>query len=72
MKTYFSFLVLFISASIDLKHSIFIGDKNSDITAAFNAEIPTAILVRSGHEIDEHNTNATFIANDVSHALLNI
>ncbi len=33
--------------NINMTQSIFIGDKNSDMTAAMRADIPTRILVQS-------------------------
>lgn len=38
---------------IDLKKSILIGDKLSDIEAGINAKTGKTVLVRSGHKIDE-------------------
>ena len=46
---------------IDIQNSILIGDKNSDIQAGINAGIKTTILVKTGHKIDENNSNATYI-----------
>jgi len=42
-----------------------VGDSERDITAANNAGITNTILVRSGHKIDEKNTNAKFIINSL-------
>ena len=60
---------LFINAkkkhNIDLKHSWMIGDKETDIKAANNAGINNTILVRSGHKIDELNSNAQFILDSI-------
>ena len=41
---------------IDLKNSLLVGDKLSDIMAGKKAGIGTNILVRSGHTIDENST----------------
>ncbi len=41
---------------IDLKNSILVGDKLSDIEAGKKAGIGFNILVRSGHKIDENST----------------
>ncbi len=46
---------------IDLTKSIIIGDKEIDIETGVNAEIGTKVLVRSGHRIDEINTRANYI-----------
>jgi len=50
---------------IDMKNSWMIGDKEGDIQAAIGAGVEHTILVRSGHEIDEKNTKATFVVNGV-------
>ena len=50
---------------IDLKSSWLIGDKESDILAALNCGITNTILVKSGHKIDEKNTKAKFIAQNL-------
>lgn len=46
---------------INLKDSIIVGDKLSDIEAGINAGIGKTVLVRSGHPIDEKNTIADII-----------
>ena len=51
--------------NIDLKQSWMIGDKEADIMAANAAGISKTILVRSGHKIDESNSNAKFILNSI-------
>lgn len=51
--------------SIDLKNSWVIGDKECDIKCALNAKIENTILVRSGHKINEENTQAKYIRNSV-------
>jgi len=38
-----------------------IGDKEADVGAANAAGIENTILVKTGHEIDEANSNAKFI-----------
>ncbi len=50
---------------IDMASSWMIGDKEGDIEAALAAGITNTVLVRSGHEIDEENTKATFVVNGV-------
>jgi D-glycero-D-manno-heptose 1,7-bisphosphate phosphatase len=61
---------MLISAShdydIDLKSSIMVGDKESDIGAGFNAGVRRLVLVRSGHVIDETHTLATEIINSIA------
>ena len=51
--------------NIDMENSWMIGDKENDIQAAHNAGIRNTILVKSGHEIDELNTNSKFILNSI-------
>ncbi len=46
---------------IDMKNSWMIGDKEADISAANAAGIENTILVKTGHEIDEDNSNAKII-----------
>ena len=50
---------------IDMENSWMIGDKENDIQAAHNAGIRNKILVKSGHEIDELNSNSKFILNSI-------
>ena len=45
----------------DMEKSWLIGDKEVDVIAANTAGIENTILVRSGHRIDESNSNARFI-----------
>jgi len=59
------FQVAGIKYPIDFENSWMIGDKETDILAANNAGIHNTILVRSGHLIDEENTNAAFIVNSI-------
>ena len=51
--------------NIDMENSWMIGDRENDIQAAHNAGIRNTILVKSGHEIDELNTNSKFILNSI-------
>jgi D-glycero-D-manno-heptose 1,7-bisphosphate phosphatase len=51
--------------NIDLTQSWVIGDKESDIEAANAAGISKTILVRSGHKVDESNSNANYILNSI-------
>ena len=51
--------------SIDMKKSWMIGDKEADIQAANAAGIQNTILVKSGHAIDEKNSNAKFILDSI-------
>lgn len=53
--------------NLDLKKSILVGDKESDILAGKNAGIKRLILVRSGHPIDEINTKASKIINSIKY-----
>ena len=60
--------------NIDMKNSWMIGDKENDIKAANNAGIMNTILVKSGHNVDEFNSNAKFILDSVKnirHAIKN-
>ena len=51
--------------STDMKNSWLIGDKEIDVIAANAAGIENTILVRSGHKIDESNSNAKFILDSI-------
>lgn len=51
--------------NIDLTKSWLIGDKEDDIAAANSAGIHNTILVKSGHKIDEVNSNAKHILNSI-------
>ena len=55
------FLTAKAKYNIDMKKSWMIGDKENDIKAANNAGITNTILVKSGHNIDEINSNAKFL-----------
>jgi D-glycero-D-manno-heptose 1,7-bisphosphate phosphatase len=67
---------LFINAmkkyDIDMNKSWMIGDKEADIEAANNAGISQTIIVRSGHKINEKQTNAAFTLDSIhdAHELL--
>jgi D-glycero-D-manno-heptose 1,7-bisphosphate phosphatase len=50
--------------NIDPNQSIMIGDKNSDMIFAKNANIKTKFLVQTGHKIDD-DTNANFVCKDL-------
>lgn len=49
----------------DMEKSWLIGDKEVDVIAANAAGIENTILVRSGHRIDESNSNARFILDTI-------
>ena len=51
--------------NIDMEKSWMIGDKESDIKAANNAGIMNTILVKSGHNVDEFNSNAKFVLDSI-------
>jgi len=51
--------------SIDMEKSWLIGDKEIDVIAANAAGIENTILVRTGHKIDESNSNARFILDSI-------
>ena len=51
--------------NIDFTKSWMIGDKETDIQAANAAGINKTILVRSGHYIDEYNSNSLFIIDSI-------
>lgn len=51
--------------AIDMAQSWMIGDKENDITAANRAGVGRSILVRSGHNIDEKNSQADFILDSI-------
>jgi D-glycero-D-manno-heptose 1,7-bisphosphate phosphatase len=59
------FITAKIKHNIDMKKSWMIGDKENDIKAANNAGIINTILVKSGHEIDELNSNSEFILDSI-------
>ncbi len=49
----------------DMEKSWLIGDKEVDVIAANAVGIENTILVRSGHRIDESNSNARFILDSI-------
>ena len=51
--------------NIDMKNSWMIGDSESDIKSANAAGIFNTILVRSGHLIDESNSNSKFTIDSI-------
>lgn len=50
---------------IDYTNSWLIGDKNSDILTADNANIPNTIQVQSGHKFNKNESKATHIVNSI-------
>ena len=54
--------------NIDMQNSWLIGDKEVDIKAANNADIIKTILVRSGHKINEVNSQAKYILDSIHQA----
>lgn len=50
---------------IDLEKSWLIGDKNSDIKCAQNANIKNSIQVKSGHDFNEKDSIADFICTSI-------
>lgn len=52
----------------DMTKSWMIGDKEVDVIAANSAGIYNTILVRSGHRIDESNSNAKIILDSIQQA----
>jgi D-glycero-D-manno-heptose 1,7-bisphosphate phosphatase len=51
--------------NINMELSWAIGDKETDIIAARKAGVDQTILVRSGHKIDELNSQAKYVINSV-------
>mgnify|MGYP003990067477 CR=1 FL=1 len=51
---------------IDMQKSWLIGDKENDIIAANNSGITNTILVKSGHKINELNSNAKYILESIN------
>jgi len=49
--------------NIDLKNSILVGDKNSDIEAGLNAGIQNLFLIKTGHKISYNKFNVKIIKN---------
>ena len=58
-----------ITHNIDMEKSWMIGDKERDIRAANDADIINTILVRSGHKIDEYNSDAKFIIDSLQQSI---
>jgi D-glycero-D-manno-heptose 1,7-bisphosphate phosphatase len=54
-----------IKHNIEMEKSWMIGDKEIDTIAANSAGIDNTILVRSGHRIDESNSNAKIILDSI-------
>ena len=54
---------------IDMKNSWMIGDKEADVGAANAAGIENTILVKTGHDIDEANSNAKFILKSMQNTI---
>jgi len=50
---------------IDYANSWLIGDKNSDILTAYNANIPNTIQVQSGHDFNKSESKATYVVNSI-------
>ncbi len=57
---------------ISLKDSIMVGDKELDVLAGKNAGVGINILVRSGHKIDEDNTVADCIFDNLYQYILEV
>ena len=53
--------------NINMGESWMIGDSERDILAASSAGIVNTILVRSGHKIDEENSEAKFYLDSIKH-----
>ena len=51
--------------NINMRESWMIGDSQRDIIAASAAGIKNTVLVRSGHEIDEEDSNAKFYLDSI-------
>ena len=64
-------MLLKCKKSFDIKMNLSwaIGDKESDIIAANDAGINQTILVRSGHKIEEANSNAKFIIDSIKESI---
>jgi D-glycero-D-manno-heptose 1,7-bisphosphate phosphatase len=55
---------------INIKESWLIGDQETDIETAKAAGINNTILVKSGHPVDELNSNASFILKSINECSL--
>jgi len=53
---------------IDMSQSWMIGDKEADVSAANAAGINNTILVKSGHDIDEENSNTKYVLDSIKQA----
>jgi len=53
--------------NINMEESWSVGDKETDVEAASLSGISNKVLVRSGHKINEKNTNSNFIINSLKH-----
>ena len=51
--------------NIDYQNSWLVGDKDSDIEAAYNANITNTIQVKSGHSFNEKTSKAKFIIDSI-------
>jgi D-glycero-D-manno-heptose 1,7-bisphosphate phosphatase len=54
-----------VKYNVDMQNSWMVGDRENDIKAANEAGIQNTILVRSGHNIDERNSNAVHIIDSI-------
>ena len=55
--------------NIDMQKSWLIGDTENDIIAANNASITNTILVKSGHKINEEESNAKYILESIHESI---
>ena len=58
-----------VKHNTDMEKSWLIGDQELDVIAANAAGIENTILVRSGHGIDESNSNAKFILDAIQQSI---
>jgi len=54
--------------NINMQKSWMIGDKEADIIAGNNSGISNTILVKSGHKINENNSNAKYFLESIQQA----
>ncbi len=54
---------------VDMHNSWMIGDKEADIKAANTAGIKNTVLVKTGHSIDESNSQAKFILKSIKETI---
>ena len=54
-----------LNLDIDFKNSWLVGDKDSDIQTAYNANIPNTIQVQSGHKFNKIDSKAKYIINSI-------